>query len=237
MPLAPDLSYPPTASGNRPFLTSLWYHGAQEPMRPDRISLFPLNVVLFPGELLPLHIFEPRYRRMVRECLDAKTTFGMLLALPNGVAHVGCSAEILEVTKRYDDGRMDILTVGREPYRVTNIYTDDPLLAGAVDYLEDEDSQLDPQNRAKLVELYEVCYTLLFSGMPASLAPSASGSLSFAIAAALPLDLLWKQQILELRSEAERQDRLLRYLRDWALHLHKIDTLRHRGEGNGHGLN
>jgi ATP-dependent Lon protease len=206
-------------------------------MRPDRISLFPLNVVLFPDELLPLHIFEPRYRRMVRECLDTKTPFGMLLALPNGVAHVGCSAEILEVTKRYDDGRMDVLTVGRRPYRVLDLLTEDPLLEGSVDYLEDRDSALDPKNRDKLVELYEVCYTLLFSGMPPSLPTSENSSLSFAIAAALPFDLLWKQQILELRSEAERQDRLLRYLREWALHLHKIDTRRHRSEGNGHGLN
>ena len=206
-------------------------------MRPDRISLFPLNVVLFPGELLPLHIFEPRYRRMVRACLDERAPFGMLLALANGVAHVGCSAEILEVTKRYEDGRMDILTVGRHPYRVVDLFTEAPLLEGSIDYLEDEDSQVDPQNRAKLVELYEVCYTLLFSGMPVNLVESPQKWLSFAIAGALPLDLLWKQQILELRSEAERQDRLLRYLREWALHLHKIDSQRHRGSGNGQGLN
>jgi ATP-dependent Lon protease len=206
-------------------------------MRPDRISLFPLNVVLFPGELLPLHIFEPRYRRMVRECLDAKSPFGMLLALPNGVAHVGCSAEILEVTQRYEDGRMDILTVGRDPYRVVDLCTDDPLLAGTVDYLEDKESLIDQQNREKLIEVYEVCYTLLFSGMPANFAQSPCETLSFVIAGALPLDLLWKQQILELRSEAERQDRLLRYLREWVLHLQKIDTHRARGAGNGHGLN
>jgi ATP-dependent Lon protease len=206
-------------------------------MRPDRISLFPLNVVLLPGELLPLHIFEPRYRRMVRECLDAKTIFGMLLALPNGVAHVGCSAEILEVTKRYDDGRMDILAVGRQPYRVVSLFNDDPLLEGSVDYLEDRESELDPKNRETLVELYEVCFTLLFSGMPSSVKQSGGELLSFAIAAALPLDLLWKQQILELRSEAERQDRLLRYLRDWVPHLQKIETRRHRSAGNGHGVN
>jgi ATP-dependent Lon protease len=206
-------------------------------MRPDRISLFPLNVVLFPGELLPLHIFEPRYRRMVRECLDAKSPFGMLLALPNGVAHVGCSAEILEVTKRYEDGRMDILTVGRDPYRVVDLFTDDPLLAGTVDYLEEKESPIDSQTREKLIELYEVCYTLLFSGMPKNFAEPACEMLSFVIAGALPLDLLRKQQILELRSEADRQDRLLRYLREWVLHLQRIDTQHTRGAGDGHGLN
>ena len=161
----------------------------------------------------------------------------MLLALPNGVAHVGCSAEILEVTKRYEDGRMDILAVGRQPYRVLDLYAENPLLAGRVDYLEDEDSKLNPVTSEKLTELYEVCYTLLFSGMPASLTQTPGNELSFAVAGGLPLDLLWKQQILELRSEAERQDRLLRYLQEWALHLHKIDTQRQPGNGSGHGLN
>src|SRR5207302_1355449 len=97
-------------------------------MRADRIPLFPLNVVLLPGADLPLHIFEPRYRKMVRECLDNKTEFGMLLALVDGVAGTGCTAEILEVVKTYDDGRMDILAVGREPFRVVELFTDDPLL-------------------------------------------------------------------------------------------------------------
>ena len=106
-------------------------------MRPDRISLFPLNVVLFPGELLPLHIFEPRYRRMVRECLDAKAHFGMLLALPNGVAHVGCSAEILEVTKRYDDGRMDILAQGKRRFEIQSLNEDKSFLQGEVTFFDE----------------------------------------------------------------------------------------------------
>jgi ATP-dependent Lon protease len=206
-------------------------------MRPDRIPLFPLNVVLFPGEQLPLHIFEPRYRRMVRECLEAKSLFGMLLALPDGLARVGCTAEILEVSKHYDDGRMDILTLGRDTFRIVDLFTEDPLYEGTVDYLEDKESLLDSRKREELHELYEVCYTLLFSGMPRSLEKSAPELLSFMIAGALPLDLLWKQQILELRSEAERQERLLRYLREWARHLQKMETLRHRGAGNGQGMN
>jgi ATP-dependent Lon protease len=206
-------------------------------MRPERIPLFPLNVVLFPGEHLPLHIFEPRYRRMVRECLEAQSPFGMLLALPDGVVRVGCTAEILGVTKRYNDGRMDILTIGRHPYRIVDLFTEDPLLEGTIDYLDDEDSLPDPAKQKELTELYEICYTLLSSGMPVTLREVPANAFSFAVAAALPMDLLWKQQILELRSEAERQDRLLRYLREWALHLQKLETMRHRGAGDGHGLN
>ena len=207
-------------------------------MRPERIPLFPLNVVLFPGEQLPLHIFEPRYRRMVRECLDAKAPFGMLLALPNGVVRVGCTAEILEVVKRYEDGRMDIITVGRWPFRIVDLFTEDPLLEGHVDYLEDHsDDSPPPGKRKQLVELYETCHTLLYTSMPKDLDDLRNEELAFTIAAALPLDLLWKQQILELRSEAERQNRLLGYLREWAPHLQKVGGLRSRAGGNGHGLN
>ena len=208
------------------------------PMRPERIPLFPLNVVLFPGEQLPLHIFEPRYRRMVRECLDAKAPFGMLLALPYGVVRVGCTAEILEVVKRYEDGRMDIITVGRCPFRIMDLVTEDPLLEGHVDYLEDDsDDSPPPGKRKQLIELYDTCHTLLYTSMPKDLDDLRNEELAFTIAAALPLDLLWKQQILELRSETERQERLLGYLREWAPHLQKVGGLRSRAGGNGHGLN
>lgn len=206
-------------------------------MQPDRLALFPLNVVLFPGEPLPLHIFEPRYRRMVRECLDAKTPFGMLLALTDGVARVGCTAEILEVTKRYDDGRMDILTVGRNRFRIVDLFTDDPLLEGHVDYLVDLDLPQDPCKRKELIDLYEVCYTLLFSGMPRNIEEAQTELISFAISGVLPIDLLWKQQILELHSEAERQERLLGYLREWAPHLQQVEALRHRVNGDEQRLN
>jgi ATP-dependent Lon protease len=206
-------------------------------MRPDRIPLFPLNVVLFPGEQLPLHIFEPRYRRMVRECLDSKSPFGMLLGLPDGIVRVGCTAEILEVIKRYEDGRMDIITVGRDPFRVVELFSGDPLLEGHIDYLEDTDSAAEAQSIKQLVELYETCHTLLFSGIPKDFDSVPRDQLSYTIAAALPLDLLWKQQLLELRTESERQHRLSTYLRDWAPHLQKVETLRHRAGGNGQGLN
>src|SRR5271163_2395532 len=109
-------------------------------MRPERIPLFPLNVVLLPGAELPLHIFEPRYREMVKHCLQDKLEFGMLLSLPKGLARVGCTAEIVEVLKREEDGRMDILTVGRAPFRVLEMFTDAPLVEGRVVYLEDQPS-------------------------------------------------------------------------------------------------
>jgi Lon protease-like protein len=206
-------------------------------MRPDRIPLFPLNVVLLPGAELPLHIFEPRYRQMVKDCLEDKSEFGMLLALPNGVARVGCTAEIVDVVKRYDDGRMDILTTGRSPFRAVHLFTENPVLVGHVDYLEDREVPADPRVQRELVELFEACHTLIFDDYPKHLDCAPADGLSYLVAAALPMELLWKQQILELRTEADRQERLVAYLREWAPHLQKADAMRQRAGGNGHGLN
>jgi Lon protease-like protein len=207
-------------------------------MANDRLPLFPLNVVLLPGADLPLHIFEPRYRQMVRECLDSKSPFGMLLALPNGVAGIGCTAEILEVTKRYPDGRYDILTIGRSPFRVVELDDQEPLLRGEVDYLDDRPAPVNRKLCCELKELYETCHTLVYGDYPRDVAAAeADDEISYAVAAKLPMDLLWKQRILELRSEPERQERLVAYLREWAPHLEKTTTLRAQAAGNGHGLN
>jgi Lon protease-like protein len=212
------------------------------PMRPDCIPLFPLNVVLLPGADLPLHIFEPRYRKMVGRCIQETEEFGMLLALPKGIVRVGCTAQVKQVIKRYPDGRLDILTVGREPFRIVDLinaesYENDELLKGHVDYLDDRERPLDHQVHKDLVELYEACHTLIFEDYPKNIPAEAAENLSYVIAATLPMDLLWKQQVLELRSEADRQERLLSYLRGWAPHLQTVEKAKARSAGNGHGVN
>jgi Lon protease-like protein len=206
-------------------------------MGPDRIPLFPLNVVLLPGATLPLHIFEPRYRKMVRRCCDDKCEFGVLLALPRGIVRVGCTAEVVEVVKRYNDGRMDIITVGRSPFRITDLvnadaYANDELLEGDVDFLNDREHRSDARMENELLRLYEVCHTLIFEDYPRNLHGEAMEHLSFVVASTLPLDLMWKQQVLELRSEGDRQERLVGYLREWAPHLQKQEKSRARAGGS-----
>jgi Lon protease-like protein len=212
------------------------------PTRPERIPLFPLNVVLLPGGDLPLHIFEPRYRRMVHDCIEQKSEFGMLLSLPKGVVRVGCTAEIVDVARKYDDGRLDIVTVGRSPFRIVQLvnmepFTEDTLLEGQVDYLDDWDRPVSPDVRRALVELYEVCHTIVYGDYPKNVQGAEQPALSYVVAGTLPMDLMWKQQVLELRSEADRQERLVTYLRQWAPHLQKTEMLRQNADGNGHGLN
>jgi ATP-dependent Lon protease len=210
--------------------------------RPERIPLFPLNVVLLPGGDLPLHIFEPRYRRMVQDCIETKSEFGMLAALPKGLVRVGCTAEVLEVAKRYHDGRMDVLTVGRAPFRIVELintkeYDEGMLLEGTVDYLEDDERAVDTKKHRELVQLYEVCHTIVFGDYPRNVQGLGPDELSYAVAGTLPMDLMWKQQVLELRSEADRQERLVTYLREWAPHLQKIESQRQHAEGNGQSVN
>jgi ATP-dependent Lon protease len=212
------------------------------PLRPDRIPLFPLNVVLLPDACLPLHIFEPRYRQMIRRCLDEKSEFGLLLSLPKGIVRVGCTAEVIDVVKRYNDGRLDILTVGRVPFRIVELLNpeamgDEGLLEGQVDYLDDRERPVSSRLQKDLVELYEVCHTIIFGDYPRGIQNEVPENLSYVVAGSLPMDLMWKQQVLELRSEADRQERLVTYLREWAPHLHKEEALRHHADGNGHGLN
>src|ERR1700719_5071984 len=153
-------------------------------MGPERISLFPLNVVLLPGAILPLHIFEPRYRQMVRCCLEEECEFGVLLGLPKGIVRVGCSAEVTEVVKRYNDGRMDIITVGRSPFRITELvnadaYANDELLEGDVDFLADREHRTDTRMEQELLRLYEVCHTLLFNDYPKNMQNEGLEYLSF----------------------------------------------------------
>ena len=215
-------------------------------MRPERIALFPLNVVLLPGAPLPLHIFEPRYRQMVHRCLEEKSEFGVLASLPKGIVRVGCTAEIVDVVHRYRDGRMDILTVGRTPFRVVELNNgaasavsteEDTLLEGFVDYLEDSESSCDPHLTNELQGLFEVCHTLLFDDYPRGTEGASVENLAYMVAAALPIDLLCRQQLLESRREMDRQQRLVAYLRQWAVHLQKEKEPQARARGAAQGLN
>src|SRR5207237_3257956 len=87
---------------------------------------------------LPLHIFEPRYKEMIGECLERKQRFGVVRAEQSDFAPIGCTAEILQVTKRYDDGRLDILTIGRQRFEITTVNSQRDFLQGEVEFFDDE---------------------------------------------------------------------------------------------------
>jgi len=205
-------------------------------MSAERIPLFPLEVVLFPGTPLPLHIFEPRYKLMIRRCVEIRREFGVILARSDGTAGVGCTAEIVKVVKRYEDGRMDILTMGQTPYRVLEVFDQQPYLEAAVEFLEDGPGRAAPELQQKLLKLFDDCHTLLFGRASSPRGAYAEFSLAFQIAAELPLDLEFKQELLEIRSESERQSWLVERLEKWLPQLANLERVRGKAGGNGHGL-
>ena len=103
------------------------------------LPLFPLDLVLLPGVPLTLHIFEPRYKEMIKECLDHKNIFGMIRIQEESLANIGCTAEIMNVLKKYPDGRMNILVEGKKRFEVLQINQERAFLQAEVFYLEDED--------------------------------------------------------------------------------------------------
>jgi Lon protease-like protein len=102
------------------------------------IPLFPLGVVLLPEMILPLHIFEERYKQMIGRCLDRNEEFGIVYFNGEGIEEVGCTAEILEVLKRYDDGRMDIITRGQKRFAVISVSESETYMQAKIVYLADE---------------------------------------------------------------------------------------------------
>jgi Lon protease-like protein len=195
------------------------------------LPLFPLGVVLFPGTALPLHIFEPRYKEMIGELLESKEKFGVVRATPQGIADVGCTAEIVAVTKQYDDGRMDIVTEGRERFEVVDVDTERSFFRGEVLYFVDEPEPAVKQQNARLIEIHSEALTLLGANAEA---PTDEKELSFAIAGTMPFDLDFKQKLLAMRSEPKRVEALLEYYETLLPSLRRAVKARRKSGGNGH---
>jgi Lon protease-like protein len=205
-------------------------------MKPRRIPVFPLDVVLFPGLSLPLHIFEPRYKQMIRRCLLEKLEFGMILAEKEKVATTGCTASIAQLVKQYPDGQMDIIVRGGTPFQVKELYDDKPYYEGLAEFIEEPSGPFPPASQ-ELLDLYEQCHWLLFNSGPKSMATDSGISPAYFMAGALPLNLDDKQSLLETRDEVERQNQLLEQLREWLPQLVYLNERRERARGNGHSLN
>jgi len=176
------------------------------------LPLFPLELVLLPGMSLPLHIFEPRYREMIAECLEQKKPFGVVRASSDGVADIGCTAEILCVTKKYDDGRMDIVTRGVERFEVVEVNQDRTFLRAEITVLQDDDEPDKPavEMVTQAVRLHAEIAKL--AGAEPSGPDEHAANLSFLLAGSLPLDLDFKQTLLSTPSEAKRLEAVVGYL-------------------------
>jgi Lon protease-like protein len=195
------------------------------------IPLFPLELVLFPGAPLPLHIFEPRDKEMITECLAKDLPFGMVRAKESSLAAIGCSANILNVLKKYEDGRLDIAAEGMRRFEIAEVNQERSFLQAEVAYFEDEPSLPSQSALDTAVQLHEQLFAVL--GQPVEV-ESDSELLSFHLANELPVDLDFKQALLEMKSESERIDALTEYYRATIPKVEKTLQARQRASGNGH---
>ncbi len=196
------------------------------------LPLFPLDVVLFPGAPLPLHIFEPRYKEMIGECLEKKLLFGVVRAQETNLADIGCTAEILAVTKKYDDGRLDIVTQGRERFEILELNQERTFLRGEIVYVTDEPEKPTPDEIDHAVELHR--QIMMLANSEQDLPDNEDSPLSYHLAGSLPLDLDFKQKMLSLRSEAQRIQIVITYFEGILPKLRRAVTMRQKAGGNGH---
>ncbi len=174
-----------------------------------KIPLFPLDIVLFPAAVLPLHIFEQRYRDMVAECLAEKKCFGVVRATREGLSVVGCTAEIMRKLGNYPDGRMDILCHGRQPFEIELLDSTRSFLQAEVDLVENDGIPATRKAREQCAALHFEMLELLGEELSAFPSLDLDGAVSFPLSNALPGDLDFKQELLALRSDQERTARLI----------------------------
>ncbi|MSS72251.1 MAG: ATP-dependent protease [Candidatus Latescibacteria bacterium] len=203
------------------------------------IPLFPLNVVLFPGMTLPLHIFEERYKMMINACFQEASEFGVVYGTDEQFSEVGCAAAVTAVIERFPDGRMNILTKGVRRFRVIERFRDPSLPSGSkpclramAEAFEDEDEATDPELFERASQLYGEALRLTAGWTYLDpIRHATPDDLSFMVAAHLGLEADDKQAVLEMRSVNARLERVANVLER---SLPGIREMKRRQGGNGH---
>jgi Lon protease-like protein len=202
--------------------------------------LFPLGIVALPGESLPLHVFEDRYKQMIERCLSAEPgsverEFGIVWLSEQELKDVGCACEIERVLERMDDGRLNILARGTRPFRLLERQDDFPYPAGVVEFLADEDECEQPDAGevagASARELYG---ELVEQATDRQLGAEEVAAMdAYEMAGTVEFGTDAKQELLELRSESARLRLLALLLRAAIKRLELIDRAQARAQSNG----
>ena len=193
--------------------------------------LFPLGIVALPNEIVPLHIFEERYRTMIGECLENRTEFGIVWAADDGQRPIGCAMEIAEVLERMEDGRMNILTRGTRPFRIVDERDDLPYPAGTVEFLADKEEAADERTAEAAHQAYNV---LVEQATDRTLDEDELRAMSaYQMAATVDFGLEAKQGLLDLRSENARLRLVARLFRAALKRLAFVERAQERARSNG----
>jgi Lon protease-like protein len=198
------------------------------------LPIFELPMVILPGELLPLHIFEERYKRMIGHCLESEEPFGIVFRDDEGTAHrIGCTARVTEVLERFDDGRMNIVVTGEQPFRVLERFDEAEYPAGEIEPIDREDEPGDDDSEA--ADMARQAFTDLVKRVageqPDDLDIDAEDA--YGIAARVELPVETKQALLEQRAESERMRMLGNALRALVAAVARSGEIAERAKMNG----
>ncbi|GAB3539793.1 LON peptidase substrate-binding domain-containing protein [Spirosoma fluminis] len=199
------------------------------------LPLFPLNLIVYPGEDLNLHIFEPRYRQLITECLDEERTFGIPAFINNKLPGYGTEMHVTTLHKRYEDGRMDIKTKGISVFRLVNF--ENPVsgklyAGGEVELVEPGDSY--SAHASALTERLERLYKLL--QIETDYKPSVK-NFSYRVAHKVGLSMEQEYELLTIETEAERQLFLIQHLNNVLPVVSDMERTKQRIRMNGHFKN
>ena len=202
---------------------------------PERLSrdfpLFPLGMVALPGEAVPLHIFEERFKTMMNECIRDEKEFGIVWLADDGLRETGCACAIERVLERMEDGRMNILTRGTRPFRVVERQSELAYPAGVVEFLEDRDEEIDAELADEAHEAYAALVRRATDDDPD--AGELAAMSAYAMAATVDFGPDAKQGLLDLRSENARLRLLTRLFHAATKRLDLIDRAQERAQSNG----
>ncbi len=197
------------------------------------IPLFPLSLVLLPAMPLPLHIFEDRYKEMMGDIIQAESEFGVVLAKDDGIVNIGCTATVVNVMRKYPDGRLDLVASGQRRFTIESLDEDKSYLRARVTYFDDEDLRTVPTD---LQRRADATYRKLMSLERPSVEPEPSGGpgrLSFQIGQLIG-DLDKRQTVLSLRSEVERLEYLIKVVPEYLIQREQVALAKRVGPLNGH---
>ena len=193
--------------------------------------LFPLGIVALPGELIPLHIFEERYKTMVARVLEEEGEFGIVWVADDGLREVGCACEIAEVLERMPDGRMNLVARGTRPFRIEARQEELAYPAGTVEFLEDVEEPIDPEAAGAAHAAYAELVEQATDRTPD--AEEIARMSAYEMAATVDFGLDAKQGLLDLRSEAARLALAAKLFRAALKRLDFVERAQARARSNG----
>lgn len=177
----------------------------------SELGLFPLPLVLLPAEVVPLHVFEERYKELIGECLDDDLEFGLVYADDDGIRQVGTRARVAEVLARFEDGRLNVVVEGRERFRLLGLTSGRSFHTGDVTaFVDDPDAAAEPELVSRALELFATLRDL--TGSDVDVPPAETEQLSFVLAGRVELAPDVKLELLEEVSERARLQRVCELL-------------------------